>query len=71
MKITCPKNKRHTRFSVLIHEVHEWTINRQGERVRDEGCTEVEHDPEVGDRFVCNACGAEAEAVEDKEEEIA
>jgi len=60
MKITCPKSKRHKRFSVSAHEVHDWKVDETGEFVKDMGCIDIAHSPERGDLFTCCTCGAEA-----------
>jgi len=61
MKITCPKSKRHKRFSVTAHVVQEWVVDEKSEWQRTTvDCLEVTHRPDRDDRFVCITCGAEA-----------
>ena len=65
MKITCPKNSRHTRFITTAHEVHEWVVDKDGQFIRDanppkRACIEVAHGPTQGNDFTCLCCGSQA-----------
>jgi len=61
MKLTCPKNNRHRRFSVTAHVTQEWKVDRDGEYLKTlNDCQEVIHHPDTDDMFICLACGAEA-----------
>jgi hypothetical protein len=67
MKITCPKNPKHNRFSATAHVMQEWLVDETGEFVRVlNDCLEVDSGPEVGNEFICTCktkgkvCGAEA-----------
>lgn len=61
LKVTCPKSKRHKRFSVTAHVVQEWAVDSTGEYIATlTPCLEVAHRPERGDLFTCCTCGTEA-----------
>ena len=65
MKVICPKNKRHSRFSVTAHVTQDWKVDSNAqfiEVIKD--CMDVTHMPDKGDLFTCLNCGAEAK-VED------
>ena len=62
MKITCPKNKTHHRFSVTAHVSQTWEVDASGFYNR----TITDYDdvfkyPESGDLYACLDCGAAAE----------
>ena len=60
MKLVCPNNPKHKRFTVATHEVHHWIVDETVGFIRDLGCTEVTHVPAQGDLFTCTKCSAEA-----------
>lgn len=60
MHLICPKNKKHKLFSVTAHEVHDWTVDEDGEFVADMGCSEMAHRPDANDSYHCLKCGAVA-----------
>ncbi|MCX5884317.1 MAG: hypothetical protein NT096_00130 [Proteobacteria bacterium] len=60
-KVTCPKSKRHKRFSVTAHVVQEWQVDGNGEFVKVlNDCIEVAHRPDREDYFTCITCGTKA-----------
>lgn len=63
MKITCPKNPKHNRFSTTAHVMQDWIIDNDGEFIRClDQCVEVDQGPEKGNSFTCmvRGCGEEA-----------
>jgi hypothetical protein len=67
LKITCPKNPKHNRFSTTAHVMQEWVVDEGGEFVRcADSCMEVTHGPTNGNSFICvnkhkgRICGADA-----------
>jgi len=58
MKLSCPKNKRHKRFSTYAHVAQDWEVDEHGEFVECiDSCTQVVHKP---DEFTCLTCGTPA-----------
>jgi len=61
MKIVCPKNDKHGRFTVTAHVAQLWLVDKGGHfHSVGADCIEVTHEPDGDDRFVCWECGAEA-----------
>lgn len=63
MKIVCPKNPEHKKFSVTAHVAETWAVDSDGHFVEVlEPASDVVHSPVSGDFFECIECGCEAEA---------
>ena len=64
MKVTCPKNPNHKRFSVTAHVTEEWVVDEEGNFVesREGHSPEVVHEPEVGDLYTCEECHTQAKS---------
>ena len=64
MKIICPKNKDHKRFSVTAHVTQEWQTDEKGnfESVVND-CMDVTHAPSSESYWECYECGAEAKVI--------
>ena len=61
MKITCPNNADHKRFSVTAHVAQLWEVDEDGDFTKElKACTDVDHQPDEHDCYVCQECGAEA-----------
>lgn len=60
MKVTCPKNKNHKRFTTVAHVMEEWLVNEHGEFIDVRETLQVDHGPDAGNVWVCDVCGAEA-----------
>jgi len=60
-KIICPKDIKHTKFSVTAHVAQEWEVDEKAEFSKViTDCTDVTHKPDKDDHFICLTCGAEA-----------
>lgn len=60
MKLRCPRNKRHKKFGVTAHVAEDWVVDESGNFLESRQCTEVVHQPDSGDLYTCDICGAEA-----------
>jgi len=65
MKLACPANPEHKRFSVMAHVTEEWIVDENGDFLEmgsvDVGS--VTQRPRVGSdefHFVCDDCGTDA-----------
>ena len=56
MKITCPKNSKHKRFSTTAHVIESWEVDENGDFVKVISSDGVSHAPEKGDLFICRDC---------------
>ncbi len=66
MKIKCPNNPHHKKFSVIAHITEGWLVDNSGDFIETDGdsCGEVVHKPNAGDYYTCTECGAEADTTE-------
>ena len=63
MKLTCPNNPQHKRFSVTAHVAQDWEVDESGTFVAElDSMLEVTHYPDQDDLFECLECGTTAEA---------
>jgi cytochrome oxidase Cu insertion factor (SCO1/SenC/PrrC family) len=60
LKVKCPNNPKHNQFVTTAHEVHDWLVDAEGNFIKDLGCTEIAHEPDMGNLWTCRKCGAEA-----------
>lgn len=61
LKITCPNNPRHKKFSVTGHITQLWRVDEHCNFVSVlKDCLDVTHRPDKDDRYVCMTCDAEA-----------
>lgn len=60
MKAICPNNPNHDRFVTVIHEMHEWVVDAEGNFIEDLECLEVTHNPDPGNIWTCRVCHTEA-----------
>lgn len=67
LKVTCPNNPKHNRFSTTAHVMQDWMVDNYGEFVRElNPCVQIDNLPEKGNTFTCmcktngKVCGAEA-----------
>ena len=62
MKIVCPENAAHKKFSVTAHVSEEWIVDATGEFVAtvERGGGQVTHRPDSGDYYVCAECSTDA-----------
>ena len=64
MKITCPKNPAHLRFSVTAHVAEDWLVDEDGNYLEKlEGNEQVIHEPDSGDMYVCMECSPVEEVI--------
>jgi hypothetical protein len=61
MKLSCPTNPTHKRFSATAHEVRGWIVDESGSFIESDGngCEQVASGPDF-DSSVCMECGADA-----------
>lgn len=61
MKVVCPNNKNHKRFTVTAHVTERWLVDEEGLIVEIVPAdTEVIHRPDADDLFECVDCDATA-----------
>ena len=61
MKVTCPTDHKHDRFSVTAHVTQLWEVDNDGDFVECvSDCVDVTHRPDKDDLWLCTICGAEA-----------
>lgn len=61
LKLTCPANADHTRFTVTAHVTETWVVDAGSNFLFKQGDDgEVVHEPDSGDLYECWICGAEA-----------
>ena len=65
MKLSCPKNSEHKRFSAAAHVTEDWEVDEHGDFlwVANTGETQVVTGP-CFDVSVCMTCGAPTEVSE-------
>jgi len=63
MKLVCPKNPKHKKFSVTAHVTEEWIVDEHSDFLSAGETGEVTHRPAADDYFTCHECGAEAGVV--------
>jgi len=69
IKLTCPRNEKHVRFSATAHVTQTWSLDTKGEFISClESCDQVTHRPSVEDEFTCLDCGLYAKAEKAPEE---
>lgn len=61
MKVVCPNNKSHKRFTVTAHVTERWLVDEGGLVVEIvPGESEVIHRPDADDLFECVDCDCDA-----------
>ena len=60
MKVVCPKNAEHQKFSVRAHVAEDWIVDAQGNFLESKGCTDTVHHPDSSDYYQCADCGTDA-----------
>lgn len=64
LKITCPNNPMHNRFSTTAHVMQDWEVDNDGDFISCiDDCVQTDHGPEKGNSFTCLAIGCGAEAI--------
>lgn len=61
LKATCPKSRKHKRFSVIAHVSQDWVVDEHGNFLKAENsCIDIIHAPAKDDLWVCMTCHSEA-----------
>lgn len=59
-KAYCPDNPDHDRFIATAHVVEDWIVDREGNWMDTNACTDTLRSPSTEDVWTCAECYAEA-----------
>ena len=57
-KAVCPNSPHHKEFVTVVHEMHNWLVDKNGDFIEDLGFLETSADPDSGNVWTCKECGA-------------
>lgn len=60
LKVRCPKNPKHDRFTATAHVTQTWEVDERGNFIKEISTDDTTHSPDKDDIWYCKKCGARA-----------